>query len=61
VTREIEPTSDDRREAILADVEPRCSRCNKKLAELVARPWTITCVRCKSTNRGSAPTLQVDT
>lgn len=32
------------------DVSPRCSQCNKKLAEKVTRPWQITCGRCKFAN-----------
>jgi hypothetical protein len=33
------------------DAEPRCWRCNKKLAEIVSRPWVIVCVRCKARNQ----------
>lgn len=32
------------------DVKPRCTVCNKLLAEKVTRPWTIGCGRCKSQN-----------
>jgi len=32
------------------DYGPRCWKCNKKLAESVARPWVIRCVRCKARN-----------
>lgn len=28
------------------DTFPRCPRCNKLLAEQVARPWRIRCARC---------------
>lgn len=34
----------------VVDREPRCWKCNKKLAESVARPWVIRCVRCKARN-----------
>lgn len=34
----------------VVDRQPRCWRCNKKLAESVARPWEIKCRRCKATN-----------
>ena len=33
-----------------ADTQPRCWRCNKLLAEMVTRPWTIKCMRCKVEN-----------
>lgn len=29
----------------VVDVEPRCSRCNRKLGEYVGRPWSLTCTR----------------
>ena len=32
--------------------EPRCWRCNRKLAELVSSPWVIRCSRCKAANLG---------
>ena len=32
------------------DREPRCWRCHKKLANYLARPWDIDCVRCKAKN-----------
>lgn len=38
----------------IADHEPRCWRCDKKLAELVSRPWVIVCVRCKARNQAAA-------
>lgn len=34
------------------DGEPRCWRCNRKLAEWVTRPWRIRCGRCKAENTG---------
>ena len=34
----------------IVDREPRCWRCRKKLAESLARPWEIRCVRCKAKN-----------
>lgn len=34
------------------DAEPRCWRCNRKLAEWVSRPWRIRCSRCKADNTG---------
>ena len=34
--------------------EPRCWRCNRKLAELVTSPWMIRCSRCKATNQGES-------
>lgn len=37
-----------------ADRDPRCWRCHKKLAELLSRPWVITCVRCKARNQSAA-------
>ena len=44
-------------DATVLDREPRCSRCHKKLAEYLARPWLIICVRCKAPNgyRGESP------
>jgi phage FluMu protein Com len=36
-----------------SDTEPRCWRCDKKLAELVSRPWIIVCVRCKARNQAA--------
>lgn len=41
------PTSDS---APVVDREPRCWRCNKKLAVALTRPWEIVCVRCKAKN-----------
>ena len=34
----------------IVDVSPRCWRCNRKLGELLTRPWEVTCTRCKATN-----------
>jgi phage FluMu protein Com len=36
--------------APVLDWKPRCRYCNKKLANYLARPWSITCVRCKTPN-----------
>lgn len=40
------------------DLRPRC-QCNRLLAEMVTRPWTIMCPRCKtvchSTDRQTPP------
>jgi hypothetical protein len=33
------------------DEAPRCWRCSRLLAELVTRPWSIRCGRCKATNK----------
>jgi len=33
------------------DLEVRCHRCNRLLAEMVSRPWRIKCSRCKATNQ----------
>ena len=33
------------------DHAPRCWRCDKALAILLARPWQIVCPRCKATNK----------
>jgi phage FluMu protein Com len=30
------------------DQRPRCWRCEKVLAEFVARPWRFICPRCKA-------------
>jgi hypothetical protein len=38
------------------DVQVRCWRCDRLLAERVGRPWDITCQRCKAKNK--APTSQ---
>lgn len=38
-------------EAVISDRQPRCWRCNRKLAELVSRPWDIVCTRCKARNK----------
>lgn len=35
---------------IALDLKPRCVDCDKLLAEAVARPWVIRCVRCKHVN-----------
>jgi phage FluMu protein Com len=32
------------------DTEPRCWRCERKLAESVGRPWKIKCKRCNAMN-----------
>ena len=32
------------------DRKPRCWKCNKKLANYLARPWDIDCGRCKAKN-----------
>lgn len=32
------------------DEKPRCWRCNRLLAELLTRPWKVTCSRCKAIN-----------
>ena len=37
-------------DATVVDHQPRCVRCHKKLAEYLARPWLIICVRCKASN-----------
>lgn len=37
---------------VAIDIGPRCHGCNKKLAEEVARPWTIRCPRCKQDSTG---------
>ena len=42
----------------IADYEPRCWRCDKKLAELVSRPWTIVCTRCKARNQTCGTVIQ---
>ena len=34
----------------VVDRQPRCWNCNKKLANYLARPWDIDCVRCKAKN-----------
>lgn len=41
-------------QAIVTDEAPRCWRCRRKLAEMVSRPWQLTCARCKAMN-ASAP------
>lgn len=35
---------------VIVDEQPRCWRCDKKLAESVARPWKIRCRRCQAMN-----------
>ena len=32
------------------DIEPRCWRCKRKLAEDLTRPWNIVCQRCHARN-----------
>ena len=32
------------------DKKPRCWRCNRLLANSLARPWDITCSRCRARN-----------
>ena len=46
-------------ESVLADEEPRCTKCNKLLAVFVTRPWFIRCVRCKTDNQQPNPSTQV--
>jgi phage FluMu protein Com len=41
------------------DRGPRCWRCGRKLAEVVARPWVIRCSRCKAQN-GQVASLAID-
>ena len=33
----------------IVDQRPQCWRCEKVLADFVARPWQFTCPRCKAT------------
>src|SRR5215204_4429309 len=33
------------------DIDVRCWRCRRLLAEQVTRPWCITCPRCKARNQ----------
>ncbi|KKN69049.1 hypothetical protein LCGC14_0445210 [marine sediment metagenome] len=35
----------------MIDKEPRCWRCEKKLAEEAKRPWRFVCTRCHATNK----------
>jgi len=28
------------------DTAPRCWRCGRRLADVLTRPWAITCPRC---------------
>lgn len=37
-----------------SDVDVRCWRCGRYLAELLTRPWVIKCGRCKARNEGQA-------
>jgi hypothetical protein len=37
--------------AVTIDRDLTCWRCDKRLAESVARPWHFVCPRCKATNR----------
>ena len=36
--------------ATTKDTYPRCTKCNKCLAVVLTRPWTIACPRCKTAN-----------
>lgn len=36
--------------ATVVDQKPRCWRCDRLLAEYVARPWRFTCPRCSAVN-----------
>lgn len=48
-------------EWVASDLQPRCKRCNKLLAEKVTRPWIIGCVRCKTQNTSEDRTIPVET
>ncbi len=37
--------------ARVTDKEPRCWRCNRVLAHLATRPWSIDCHRCHAQNK----------
>lgn len=43
--------SDPYGEGTQTDEMPRCWRCNRLLAEMLTRPWTIVCNRCKARNQ----------
>jgi hypothetical protein len=48
-----EPEQRPNPQAVLAecDVAPQCWRCGRQLADVVTRPWSITCQRRKAVNR----------
>jgi len=35
---------------LIIDQQPRCWRCGRMIAWLAARPWRISCGRCKALN-----------
>jgi phage FluMu protein Com len=39
--------------APVTDTSVRCWRCDRLLAEVVGRPWRLTCSRCKAVNKSS--------
>lgn len=45
------------REAV-TDHEPRCWRCNRKLAHYMTRPWSVQCSRCKAANHAGSGTKE---
>ena len=34
----------------IIDDRPQCWRCHRTLANFLARPWSLTCKRCKAPN-----------
>lgn len=49
---ETQPVRDPYGRGADVDERPRCWRCDRLLAETVARPWRIKCSRCKASNAG---------
>lgn len=39
------------------DDSPRCPRCGKLLAQMLARPWSLRCPRCKTEVGESDPRI----
>ncbi len=40
------------------DREPRCWKCGRRLAEYIARPWSMRCQKCKTPNASAPPSSQ---
>lgn len=45
-------------EETVVDYPPRCHRCNRALAEYLARPWSLRCRHCRAYNKSGPPPVR---
>ena len=43
----------------MTDQRPRCWRCGRVLAELLTRPWELSCSRCKAANASRSDAVRL--